>query len=93
MYLARIYVELRLVEDTHHHCLGADQWHGHISFHSATLPLMSSQITLSQAKETEAGVALATPQHLSHEYKLNLSAFLTQFQWEAWSLPSQLNLW
>ena len=61
MYLAWIYVELRLVEDTHHRCLGARQWrHVRTAFHSAAIPPMYSQITRSQAKETTAGVALAT---------------------------------
>ena len=61
MYLAWICVELCFVEDTHHRCPWARQWrHVHIAFHSATIPLMSSQITHSQAKETNAGVALTT---------------------------------
>ena len=61
MYLAWIFVELRLVEDTHHRCLGARQWrHVRIAFHSATIPVMSSQITRSQVKESNAEVALTT---------------------------------
>ena len=51
-------MELRLVEDTHHRCPGAR--HVRIAFHSATIPLMPSQITRSEAKETNAGVALTT---------------------------------
>ena len=50
---------VRLVDDTHRRCPGARQWrHVRIAFHSATMPLMSSQITRSQAKDTSAGVAL-----------------------------------
>ena len=61
MYLAWICMELRLVEDTHHRCPGARQWrHVRIAFHSATIPLMSSQLTRSQAKETNVRVALTT---------------------------------
>ena len=41
-----------------------------IAFYSATIPLMSSQITRSQAKETNAGVALT---HYSSVYSEHLS--------------------
>ena len=59
MYLAWVCAELRLVEDTRHRCPGTRQWrHIRIAFHSASIPLMSSQITRSHAKETDAGVAL-----------------------------------
>ena len=58
MYLAWICVELRLIKDTKHRCPEARQWHYvHIAVHSAIISLMSSQITRSQAKETNAGVA------------------------------------
>ena len=61
IYLAWICVELRLVKDTHHRYPGACQWRDlYIAFDSVTIPLMSSQITRSQAKETNAWVALTT---------------------------------
>ena len=53
MYLAWTCAELCLIEDTHHRYPGARQWyHVCIAFHSATIPLVSSQFTRSQAKET-----------------------------------------
>ena len=59
MHLALNCVELHLVEDSHHRCSGASQFrHVRFPFHWITVPLMSSQITHSQAKETNAGVAL-----------------------------------
>ena len=65
MYLPWIYVEIHLIEDIHHRHPGARQWrHVHIAFHSAAIPLVSSQITHSQAKETSAGVELTTCQFI-----------------------------
>ena len=59
MHLARIFMELRLVEAARHCCPGARQWrHFRTAFHLVAIPLMYSQITCLQAKETNAGVAL-----------------------------------
>ena len=57
MYLAWIFVELRLIEDTHHRCPEAHRVY--FAFHSVTTPLTCSQITCSQVKETDDGVSIA----------------------------------
>ena len=59
MYSTWICVKLCLVEDTHDRCPGARQWRRvRIAFHSAVIPLMSSQISRSEVYETGAGFAL-----------------------------------
>ena len=59
MYLPWIWMELCLIEDTHYRCLGARQsLRVRIVFYSGTISLISSQITRTQVKETDAGVAL-----------------------------------
>ena len=75
IYLAWACVKLRLVGDTHHGGPGARQWrHVRIAFHSATIPLMSSQITCSQASTTSVGVAFIT-----RRFILNIKVIQTKF--------------
>ena len=59
MYSAWICVELCLIKDTHYRQSGVTSMtRVHIDFHLVTIPLMCSQITHSQVKETDDGVSL-----------------------------------
>ena len=64
MFLAQIFMELFLIEDTNHRCPGARQLrHVLLLFTNVTLPLMYPRITGSQDKETDDSFVLTV--HMS----------------------------